>query len=39
MDEIFEDDEDYSVLDKSCIGCGECMMTCPSEAIEMNLRA
>ena len=38
MDAILEDDGDYRVSTRRCIGCGVCVTTCPSEAIEMNLR-
>jgi H+/Na+-translocating ferredoxin:NAD+ oxidoreductase subunit B len=39
VDAIIEDDENYRVSPDRCIGCGVCVITCPSEAIELAARA
>lgn len=35
IDAITEEDGRYHVLDKRCIGCGVCTITCPSESIKL----
>ena len=36
---ILEEDENYRVSARRCIGCGVCVITCPAEAIELTSRA
>ena len=38
MEAIVEEDGDYKVLPKRCIGCGACVSTCPSDAIQLIRR-
>ena len=38
VDAIIEEDENYRVSATRCIGCGVCVITCPSEAIELEAR-
>ncbi len=38
MDAITEEDGRYHVLYKRCIGCGVCVITCPSESIKLAER-
>lgn len=38
MDAIVEEDNGYKVLSESCIGCGVCAVTCPTESITLALR-
>jgi Pyruvate/2-oxoacid:ferredoxin oxidoreductase delta subunit len=38
MDAIVEEDGNYRVLEKRCIGCGVCVITCPSESLTMRER-
>ena len=38
MEAIAEEDGDYKVLPKRCIGCGACVSTCPSDAIQLVRR-
>jgi len=35
MDAVAEKDGRYRVLEKRCIGCGVCVVTCPSESIRL----
>jgi Pyruvate/2-oxoacid:ferredoxin oxidoreductase delta subunit len=35
MDAIVEEDGRYRVVEKRCIGCGVCVVTCPSESIKL----
>ncbi len=35
MEAIVEEDGAYRVLEKRCIGCGVCVVTCPSEALSL----
>jgi len=35
MDAIIEDDDGYLVQGERCIGCGVCVVTCPSESISL----
>ena len=35
MDAIAEEDDTYSVAPERCIGCGVCMVTCPTESIKL----
>jgi len=38
MDAIIEEDDGYRVLENRCIGCGVCVITCPSESITLVQR-
>ncbi len=35
MDAIVEEDGEFRVLKNRCIGCGVCIITCPSKAITL----
>ncbi len=35
MEAIVEEDGRYRVVEKRCIGCGVCIVTCPSESIKL----
>ncbi len=35
VDAIVPEDDGYRVLEKRCIGCGVCTLTCPSDAIQL----
>ena len=38
MEAIVEEDGTYTVLGERCIGCGVCILTCPTESISMVRR-